>query len=100
MYSIVYGLADAPNCNDNLAQAISEFGLAPEHVHDPFNIFMTTGINDAGKPFYLPSDARKGDHVELLAEINCLVAVSACPGGSSGSRSLSLKIEIFGAAPC
>ena len=100
MYSIVYGLAGAPNCNDNLAQAISEFGLAPEHVHDPFNIFMTTGINAAGKPFYLPSDAKQGDSVELLAEIGCLVAVSACPGGSSGSRSLSLMIEIFGAAPC
>jgi len=44
-----------------------------------------TGINDAGKPFYLPSDARKGDYVELLAEIDCLVAVSACPGGSPRS---------------
>ena len=94
MYAMVYGRAGAPNCNDNLSEAISEFGLAPEHVHDPFNIFMTTGLNDAGKPFY-SSDAKKGDNVELVAEIGCLVAVSACPGGSSGSRSLSLMIEIF-----
>jgi len=95
MYAMVYGLTGVRNCNDNLAEAISEFGLGPEHVHDPFNIFMTTGLNDAGKPFYLPSDAKKGDYVELVAEIGCLVAVSACPGGSSGSQSLPLMIEIF-----
>jgi uncharacterized protein YcgI (DUF1989 family) len=95
MYAIVYGRTGARNCNDNLAEAIAEFGLAPHHVHDPFNIFMTTGLNDAGRPFYLPCDARKGDHVELLAEIACLVGVSACPGGSSGSQSRPLLIEIF-----
>jgi uncharacterized protein YcgI (DUF1989 family) len=98
MYAMVYGLAGARNCNDNLAEAIAEFGLGPEHVHDPFNIFMTTGLNDAGKPFYLPSDAKKGDYVELVAEIDCLVAVSACPGGSSGSQSRSLMIDIFAQA--
>jgi uncharacterized protein len=95
MYAIVYGRTGVRNCNDNLAEAISEFGLEPEHVHDPFNIFMTTGLNDIGKPFYLPSDAKKGDYVELLAEIPCLLALSACPGGSSGSRSRPLTIDIF-----
>ena len=64
-------------------------------MHDPFNIFMTTGLNEAGKPFYLPSDSKKGDYVELLAEMDCLVAVSACPGGSSGPQSNPLMIEIF-----
>jgi uncharacterized protein YcgI (DUF1989 family) len=99
MYAMVYGRVGARNCNDNLAEAIGEFGIAPEHVHDPFNIFMTTGINDTGKPFYLPCDAKQGDHVELVAEIDCLVAVSACPGGSSGPQSRPLGIEIFSPAP-
>ena len=95
MYAMVYGRVGGRNCNDNLAEAIAEFGLGPEHVHDPFNIFMTTGLNDLGKPFYLPSDAKKGDYVELFAEMDCLVAVSACPGGSSGPQSRPLMIEIF-----
>ena len=83
------------NCNDNLANAIAEFGLSSEQVHDPFNIFMTTGLNSQGKPFYLPSNSRKGDYVDLIAEMNTLVAISACPGGSSGSQSHGLKVEIF-----
>jgi len=95
MYEIVYGRTGARNCNDNLAEAIAEFGIGPEHVHDPFNIFMTTGLNDEGKPFYLSCDAKKGDYVELFAEIHCLVAISACPGGSSGPQSRSLMIDVF-----
>ena len=86
------------NCNDNLVEAIAPFGLAPGDVHDPFNVFMTTGLNASGKPFYLPSDARQGDYVDLLAEMSVLVAISACPGGSSGKQSLPLGVQIFGPA--
>jgi uncharacterized protein YcgI (DUF1989 family) len=66
-------------------------------VHDPFNVFMTTGINDDGRPFYLPCDARIGDYVEFVAEMDCLVAISACPGGSSGKISTPLDITIYSA---
>lgn len=96
LYELVHKRAAAANCNDNLVAAIAPFGLAAGDVHDPFNIFMTTGLNRSGKPFYLPSDARKGDYVDLLAEMNLLVAISACPGGSSGKQSHALAVEIFG----
>ena len=95
LYELVHKRS-GPNCNDNLVQAIAPFGLGPCEVHDPFNVFMTTGLNRSGKPFYLPSDARKGDYVDLLAEMNVLVAISACPGGSSGRQSYALAVEIFG----
>ncbi len=86
------------NCNDNLVEAIAEFDLPPEAVHDPFNIFMTTGLNPMGKPFYLPSVSKKGDFVEFHAEMNVLIAISACPGGSSGKQSYPLQIDVFESA--
>lgn len=95
MYKRLYGLDNARNCNDNLVEAIAPFCLAPTDVHDPFNVFMTTGINDQGRPFYLPSDSKKGDFAELYAEISCNVALSACPGGSAGPKSNPLGITIF-----
>lgn len=95
LYEVIHGVKGARNCNDNLAEAIAPFGLRPSDVHDPFNIFMTTGINDEGRPFYLPSDSRQGDYVELYADIACLVAISACPGGSAGPRSNPLAITIY-----
>lgn len=97
LYELVHKRASA-NCNDNLVAALAAFGLGPGDVHDPFNVFMTTGLNRSGKPFYLPSDARKGDYVDLLAEMNLLVAISACPGGSSGQQSHALEVQIFGRA--
>src|SRR5262249_11676915 len=97
LYELVHGRV-GPNCNDNLVAAIAPFGLGAGEVHDPFNVFMTTGLNRSGKPFYLPSDAQKGDYVDLLAEMNVLVAISACPGGSSGKQSLPLEVQIFGRA--
>ena len=94
-FELVFNRRNAPNCNDNLATALSEFGVAPQHVHDPFNMFMTTGVNDSGRPFYLPSDAKQGDYLELIAEMDCLVAISACPGGSSGPVNHPLQVQIF-----
>ena len=97
LYELVHKRAGThANCNDNLVEAIAPFGLGAGDVHDPFNIFMTTGLNRSGKPFYLPSDARKGDYVDLLAEMNVLVAISACPGGSSGKQSYPLMVDVFG----
>jgi uncharacterized protein len=97
LYELVHkSTATEANCNDNLVDAIAPFGLGASDVHDPFNIFMTTGLNGSGKPFYLPSDAGKGDYVDLLAEMSVLVAISACPGGSSGKQSYPLKVDIFG----
>lgn len=94
-YEIANGVSGARNCQDNLAEAIRPFGLGHGDVHDPFNVFMTTGLNDEGRPFYLPCDAVRGDYVEFFAEIDCLVAASACPGGSSGALSRALGVTVF-----
>ena len=94
-YETVFGKRGMPNCQDNLANAIKPFGLSQYDVHDPLNLFMTTGSNELGRPFYLASNAKKGDYVELYTEIGCLIAISACPGGSSGPRHHSLRADIF-----
>jgi uncharacterized protein YcgI (DUF1989 family) len=94
-YQTVFGKTGMPNCQDNLASAIKPFGLTQYDVHDPLNLFMTTGSNETGKPFYLTSNAKKGDYVEFYAEVGCLIAISACPGGSSGPQHYPLRSDIF-----
>ena len=73
-------------CNDNLKNALKEIQFPDEHVHDALNIFMTTGCDDQHRLFYVDPEARKGDYVELYAEIDLVCAVSCCPGASSGSE--------------
>jgi uncharacterized protein YcgI (DUF1989 family) len=96
LYEVVAEEKGMPNCQDNLANAIAEFGLTPDYVHDAFNIFMTTGINDDDRLFYIEPDAKKGDYVELFAEMDCIVAISACPSGSSDQPTGSPTTGHFG----
>ncbi|HEY1362085.1 MAG TPA: urea carboxylase-associated family protein [Xanthobacteraceae bacterium] len=95
LYEVVKGQTRAPNCNSNLAAAIAEFGLPPESVHDAFNIFMTTGLGPDDRFFYVDPDAKKGDYLELHAEMDCIVAISACPGASSGPEKRPIGIRIY-----
>jgi uncharacterized protein len=95
LYEVTKNERNAPNCNSNIANAIAEFGLTPDYVHDAFNIFMTTGLDENDRFFYLDPDARKGDHLELHAEMDCLVAISACPGASSGPDKRPIGIQIY-----
>ena len=94
-YQRMTGQMGRPNCRGNLARAIAAFGLRPEHVHDPFNIFMTTGVQPNGRMFYVDPQARQGDYIELYAEMPVRVAISACPGASSGPGPGGLRIAVY-----
>jgi uncharacterized protein len=85
---------DTPGCQELLAGAIAEHGLTPDHVHDAVNLFMATGVDSADRFFIDVSDAKEGELVELRAEIDCLVAISCCPGGCTapGARGLQCTI--------
>ncbi len=70
------------NCWLNLQRAIEPFGLAPEDVHDNINFFTKTHWENDGTHPVRPSDAKKGDYVELYAEMDVLIAASLCPSGA------------------
>lgn len=89
------GMPGHANCQDNLARAIRPYGLPASAVHDAFNIFMKTWVKPDGQLFYKNPDAKKGDYMELRAEMDCLVSVSACPGKSSGPKTRRLGVEIY-----
>jgi uncharacterized protein len=89
-----YG-SDTPGCQEILAAAIEPFRLGPQDVHNAFNAFMYTGIDAQDHTFFDPSDALETDYLELRAEIDCLVAISACPGASSAERATGLRCEVL-----
>jgi uncharacterized protein YcgI (DUF1989 family) len=91
-----YG-SDTPGCQENLAAAIAEVGLNEVDVHDPFNVFMKTGIDPQGHLIFEVPDAIAGDFIDLRAEMNCLVAISTCPGISSGPVHHPVSFEIYAA---
>ena len=69
------------HCHSNLTRAIQPFGLSEYDVHDVLNVFQLSGLNQRGEYFMKDCPAHPGDYLEFFAEIDLLVALSACPGG-------------------
>jgi uncharacterized protein YcgI (DUF1989 family) len=67
------------NCTDNLAAVLAELGLAPSEVPAPLNLFMNIPIVDGNRVEVRPPVSIAGSYICLRAEIDCIVAFSACP---------------------
>ncbi|MCZ6627097.1 MAG: urea carboxylase-associated family protein [SAR324 cluster bacterium] len=67
------------NCTDNLHAALQELGLTPPEMPSPFNLFMNIAIVDNNELDYRAPLSKAGDYVLLRAEMDCIVAFSACP---------------------
>jgi uncharacterized protein YcgI (DUF1989 family) len=93
--AMMTGKEGMPSCNANIHRALQAIGFDDRYVHDAFNIFMLTGYDENHRLFYLEPDAHQGDHVELIAEIDCIVAISACPWPCNGPVSKGLGVQIF-----
>jgi uncharacterized protein len=89
-----YGIVDRTNCQDSLAEAIREYGLTPDDVHDSFNLWMHTIWDTTFRP--LRNIGPPGDHVDLLALMDVLAVMATCGSGDLGQVSnFSLKpIEV------
>jgi uncharacterized protein YcgI (DUF1989 family) len=73
-----WGLTAHANCQDTLAEAIREYGLTPDDVHDSFNLWMATDIDSTGRRQFKWNPAQKGDRIDLLAMFDVLAAAVIC----------------------
>ena len=78
-YSLLGHEGHHDNCVDNLAESLAELGLAASHTPSPLNLFMNIPWNAEGALSFDPPDNVPGVHVVLRAELDCVVAMSACP---------------------
>ena len=67
------------NCADNLAVSLTELGLAPPETPSPWNLFMNIPVKSDGSLTFEPPVCKPGDYLLLRAEMDCIIAFSACP---------------------
>ncbi len=67
------------NCTDNLTVAMQELGLKEPETPSPLNVFMNIPWTDAGGLSFEEPETKPGDYIVLRAEMDCVVAMSACP---------------------
>ena len=80
-------------CWENLSNAVKPWAIAPDDVPSPFNIFQCMRIDAATGIMYDTMIRPKDEaHVDFRAEMDCLVAVSACPESGRGQ---AIRVEIY-----
>ena len=87
-------------CWENLATALKRYDIAPEDIPSPFNLFMSAEIVMPSGEIRLRIDrdrpkAGSPAHVTLRAEMNCVVAASACPEFGKAGKAKDIRIEIL-----
>lgn len=67
------------NCTDNLFAGMKEIGLTPPECPSPFNVWMNIPVGPDGSIQFLPTVTKPGDSLSLRAEMDLVIAFSACP---------------------
>lgn len=67
------------NCTDNLHAAMHQLDLAAPETPSPFNLFMNIPVQADGTLSFEPPVSTPGSHVSLRAEMDLVIAFSACP---------------------
>jgi uncharacterized protein YcgI (DUF1989 family) len=80
-------------CWENLSGAVKPWNISPDDVPSPFNIFQCMRIDpETGIMYDTMIRPKEETHVDFRAEMDCLVAVSACPESGRGQ---AIRVEIF-----
>ena len=72
-----------PSCLNNLHQNLLAYDIELDEIPTAFNIFMNVQFDDKGKLSVLPPTSKSGDRVQFKAEMDLIVALTACSAEDS-----------------
>lgn len=95
-FQIIYGNHEPhPSCFMNLVNNLAPFGIAPDRIPTTFNIFMNVVVAPDGELTIGPPLSKAGQFIELRAEMDLIVGVTACSAEMSNNHSFKpIDIEI------
>ena len=97
MFVKSYGITEAhPNCLDNLVTNLKNFGIRASQITTPFNAFMNIEITREGEISIHSPKSKAGDHIDLRAEMDMIVGVTACSAGACNNFEWTpIDVEIY-----
>lgn len=87
MFRIIYK-DERPHhgCQGNLEHALAEHGVKPDRVPIAFNVFMNVDVDGkTGEIRVLPPRSKPGQSTSFRAEMDLIVALTACSAGQSNN---------------
>jgi uncharacterized protein YcgI (DUF1989 family) len=97
---LLYAGIHPPTCYDNLRDACAQLGLSQYAIHDNLNLFDPFNMDpESGVHTKEATHAEQGDYLEFYAEIDLLLALSACPYGYTATPPEQWKDKEIPARP-
>jgi uncharacterized protein len=88
-------IAEIPDhgCYENLSKALAPYGIIPEDIPSPFNLNQHMKIDGVtGRMEHTQVRPQPGNFMDLRAEMDLLVAFSACPDLPVGGKPVDVSI--------
>lgn len=85
------GVPGHSNCVDIQRAVQRHWGVDARDQHDPLNLWLPTDVAPDGTLCWWPVQCRRGDHVELRALTDVLVAVNPCASDLFGASPYTLQ---------
>ncbi|MDQ2745234.1 MAG: urea carboxylase-associated family protein [Chloroflexota bacterium] len=97
-FSILYGhQSEHPSCFGNLVENLAPYGITPDEIPTTFNIFMNVDVLPNGELKLGPPTSQAGDYIDLRAEMDVIVGVTACSAEMSNNYSFKpIDVEVRG----
>ncbi|MGE0340786.1 MAG: DUF1989 domain-containing protein [Xanthobacteraceae bacterium] len=95
-----FGIEGVDGCHEIIAGILAPYGIRAEDIPDTIDFFMNYHHDCASHSWVAERPVSKaGDYVELLAETDCLVAISNCPEDHvsliNGGRCTPMRLQVF-----
>lgn len=85
-----------PSCFENLCKGLAPYGVAPDSIPTTFNIFMNVMLAEDGELTIGPPRSKAGDYIDLRAEMDMVVGVTACSAEMSNNHSFKpIDVEVY-----
>ena len=96
-FQIIYGnLEPHPSCFGNLVENLGPFGISPDDIPTTFNVFMNVVVAPNGELTIGPPRSKPGDYLDLRAEMDLIVGVTACSAEMSNNYSFKpIDVELY-----
>lgn len=84
------------SCFENLCRNLEPFGISPDMIPTTLNVFMNVNVAGTGELSIDPPTSKAGDFIELRAEMDLIVGVTACSAPKSNNGGFKpIDIEIL-----
>jgi uncharacterized protein YcgI (DUF1989 family) len=80
-------------CYENLSRALASYGIIPEDIPSPFNLNQHMIIDGtSGRMQHSQVRPKPGNYMDIRAEMDLLIALSACPDLPVGGQPVDVVI--------